>query len=231
VKRFVLWDVDGTLIHAGGAGREVFDVAVNEVLGRVVDHEVRLSGKTDPQIAREIMAAAAVPDDELERHLPAVLELIEKALAKEVERIRRDGRVLPGVGELLPRLHADPEVLQSVLTGNLEANALVKLGAFGLEQWIDLGSGAYGSDDHDRRRLVPVAIEKAKERHGVSFERHQVWVVGDTPRDFECAEAGGAHCLLVATGRIPMSELEGLGADAVLPDLSDVDQVLTLLGP
>jgi phosphoglycolate phosphatase len=230
VDRLVLWDVDGTLVRVGGAGREVFEVAVRKAFGRdVTGHGVAMSGKTDPEIAREILAFAAADDATADEHLAAVLEHLERELAGAVERMRQEGRVLPGVERLLPRLHDDPGMLQSVLTGNIAANALVKLAAFGLDRWLDLDVGAFGSDHHDRRELVPIAMKKARKRHGRSYEPADVWVVGDTPKDLACARAGGARCLLVATGHFPASELRSLEADAVLDDLTDVDRVLALL--
>jgi phosphoglycolate phosphatase-like HAD superfamily hydrolase len=144
--------------------------------------------------------------------------------------IRRDGYVHPGVDELLPRLHRTPGVVQSVLTGNLAANARLKLGAFGLDRWVELDIAATGSDHHDRAELVPQAVRKAEARFGHRFApSDQVWVVGDTPRDLQCARAGGARCLLVATGRFPFDALRPLEADAVLLDLSDVDRVVEIL--
>jgi phosphoglycolate phosphatase-like HAD superfamily hydrolase len=137
--------------------------------------------------------------------------------------------VHPGVAKLLPRLAAEPGVLQSLLTGNLEANARMKVAAFGLDRWLDFEAGAYGSDDADRERLVPVALERVERRYGRRLDPRDVWVVGDTPRDLACARAGGARCLLVGTGRDGYERLKGIGADAVLPDLSDADAVVDLL--
>jgi phosphoglycolate phosphatase len=105
----------------------------------------------------------------------------------------------------------------------------VKLAAFGLEKWLDLESGAYGSDHEDRRELVPIALEHLASLRGLHLTPEETWVVGDTPRDFECAEAGGAHCLLVATGSYSVEDLAPLGADATLPDLSDTPAVTRLL--
>lgn len=233
MKRLVLWDIDGTLLRAGEAGRAVFDAAIGRALQRELSpdvlQQVSMSGKTDPQIAREILVLAEVADHEVDRHLPEVLRHLEHELAAAADRIREAGHALPGVEELLPRLHADPDVLQSVLTGNLAANAAVKLGAFHLERWFDLDVGAYGSDHHDRTELVPIARAKAEQLHGRSFAPEQVWVIGDTPRDLDCARAGGARCLLVATGRYSFEDLAGLDADIVLGDLSDVDGVLAVL--
>ena len=229
-ERLVLWDVDGTLLRAGPVASSVFDVAVERALGRHPGaHGVAMSGKTDPQIALEILAAAEVHEDEAGSHLPAILRHLEDELAAAAERIREEGHVLPGVVEVLSRLHDDPGVLQTVLTGNVAGNAAVKLGAFGLERWLDLEVGAFGSDDADRRALVPVAMERARRHRGRQFTPEQVWVVGDTPGDLACARAGGARCLLVASGRIPADVLEEAGPDLLLPDLSDTDRVLEVL--
>lgn len=229
--RLVLWDVDGTLVRVGAVGREAFDVAVARVFGReVVGHGVAMAGKTDPQICREILTATELAvEEEVTGHLATVLEHLESELASSAERIRAEGRVLPGVEEVLSRLHDDPAILQSVLTGNTAANAAVKLSSFGLHRFLDLDIGAFGSDHHDRRELVPIAIGKARQLRGRSFSQEEVWVVGDTANDFACARAGGAHCVLVATGSSPVEELRGLGADAVFDDLSDVDRVVELL--
>ncbi|HEX2849958.1 MAG TPA: HAD hydrolase-like protein [Acidimicrobiales bacterium] len=234
MHRLVLWDVDGTLVRAGVAGRDVFETAIAHVLGRPlagdVMPQVSMSGKTDPQIATEILALAGVARGEIDAHLPPVLARLEVELAAAADRIRAEGVVLPGVGELLARLHHDPDVLQSVLTGNLAPNAVVKLAAFGLDEWLQLDVGAYGSDAVDRRDLVPIAIGKVARRYGRRFAPRETWIVGDTPRDLECARAGGARCLLVGTGRYAAGDLEDLGADAVLDDLADVDRVVSLLG-
>lgn len=120
-------------------------------------------------------------------------------------------------------------MLQSVLTGNLAANALVRLAAFGIESMFDLDVGAFGSDHADRSTLVPVAVGRAGALRGRRFTTGQVWVVGDSPKDLECARAGGVRCLLVATGRVSAAALLLLEPDALLPDLSDVDATLSVL--
>jgi phosphoglycolate phosphatase len=232
-RRLVLWDVDGTLLTGGAVAREAFDDAVAAVLGRdASDHGVQMSGKTDPQIAIEIMERVGLQEAEALERLPRVLEELELRLRAQAGRLRTEGRRHPGTLELLETLAADPEVLQSVLTGNLKPNAVLKLAAFGLEGFLDLEVGAYGSDHRVRDELIPVALRRVEERHGWRLAPSDTWVVGDTPADLACAKAGGARCLLVGTGRYAAPELEGLGADAVLADLSDTPNVRRLLtGP
>lgn len=226
----MLWDVDGTLLRTNGVAQRAFDVAAEHVLGRPPGgHEVRMSGKTDPLIALEILLFAGVPEEEANELLPRVVERLEAELAEARELVRQQGHVMPGVEALLGELHLDPRVVQSVLTGNTAANAAVKLEAFALDRWLDVEVGAFGSDDSDREQLVPIALDRVRRLRGRDLGPEDVWVVGDTPRDLACARAGGARCLLVATGRFSLGELEAEDADELLPDLTDTDRVLTLL--
>lgn len=225
----VLWDIDGTLIRAGRIAGTVFAAAVEAMFGvPAADHGVRYGGKTDPQIAREILAALSIDHDET--HLPALVAELERGLAAGRAEMREGGIVLPGVETVLAHLHDHPQVVNTVLTGNTRANAVVKLETFGLDRWIDVEVGAYGSDHHDRNVLVPVALDRLTAVYGpVDLDR--VWVVGDTPFDAACARAGGVRCLLVATGHATRAELDAAGADLVIDDLSATDAVVaTLLG-
>jgi len=231
-RRLILWDIDGTLVRWGPVGRLVFDRAVQDVVGIDPDgHGVSMGGKTDPQIALEIMRTMDVPDDVAERALPAVLAALERETADAFEEFRATGSAHPGVADVLARLAETPGVLQTVLTGNIAPNMRVKLAVFGLDTWLDLDIAATGSDSADRRTLVPIAMERAEIERGTRYEPDEVWVVGDTPRDLECARVAAARCALVATGRDDYEALAGLGADAVFEDLSDVGRVLSLLSP
>jgi phosphoglycolate phosphatase-like HAD superfamily hydrolase len=185
-----------------------------------------MSGKTDPQIVREYLALLELDDPD---HLPAVLLHLERELAAAADQLARDGKPCPGATELLPALAEDDRLHLSVLTGNIAPNAVVKLSAFGLQEWLDLETGAYGSDSEDRKALVPIALDRLSTLRGAHLSPDQTWVICDTPRDFECALAGGAHCLLVATGSYTVEELEQFGADAVLADMSDIEAVAKVL--
>jgi len=227
--RLVLWDIDGTLVNAGGIGAEVFDVAIERTLGVRPPARIHMSGMTDPQIVQGYLDMLAVGEAEGREHLPVILDHLAAELAAAESTIAARGRVMPGVEAVLARLDADPAVVQTVLTGNLAANAAVKLGAFGLQRWLDLEIGAFGSDRADRNELVPVALGRVADLRGWPFDPGQVWVVGDSPADLACARAGGVRCLLVATGRPTHEELAALAPDALLDDLSDTDAVVRLL--
>ena len=212
----VLWDVDGTLVRTAGHGRYAFEEAFTAVVGGVPDW-VEYAGRTDHQIALSML------NDSTE-HLPAVLDQLVEKLAARRDAIAADGHVYPGVREALAALHDADGVINSLLTGNLEANAAVKVGAFGLERWLDLEAGAYGSDPHERRSdLVAVARERAAARYG---EPTGAVLVGDTPLDVLAAREAGARAVAVATGFAELDALRASEPDALLQDLSDTEAAI-----
>lgn len=230
VGRLVLWDVDGTLLRGGTAARDALERAMASALGQEVASDgVRMSGKTDPGIFAELAAANGVARPDVGGVVDAAVAALPDRFAEVADRFAREGRVLPGVPEILKRLHERGDVLQTLLTGNLQPTGISKVALLGLDRWLLPEIGAYGSDDPVREHLVPLALERAADHLEGTVAPDDAWVVGDTPRDLACARAGGVRCLLVATGRFALDELSGLGADAVLPDLTDTAHVEALL--
>ena len=229
IHRVLLWDVDGTLVKTSGLGAAVFDVALERVLGVRPEVRVRMSGKTDPQIVREYLSEMGI--GETPELIEAVLRHVETELAAVAAtgRLAAEGTACPGAATILAQLATRPSVVSTLLTGNVYPNAVVKVAAFGLDKWLDLSVGAYGSDDHDRTLLVPRAMSRVAEQTGWQADPDQVWVIGDTPRDLDCARSAGVRCLLVGTGRYTADSLKGIGANAVLDDLSDTAAVVMLL--
>jgi phosphoglycolate phosphatase len=169
----VLWDVDGTLVRTAGHGRFAFEEAFRTVVGRNPE-PVDYAGRTDRQIV-EIMLGGGPGD------APRILEELAAALELRQEAMASEGYAYPGVPEVLEALHRRDDVINSLLTGNIQANAVVKVSAFGLERWFDFEVGAYGSDPHEERSdLVAVARERAAAKYG---EPTGAVLVGDTPLD------------------------------------------------
>jgi phosphoglycolate phosphatase len=225
--RLVLWDIDGTLVDSAGLGRDAFLEAFERVTGSQPDKLVAFAGRTDMEIALDLLETAGI--DHSERLLGDFEQALATAMADRAHLVRERGRAMPGVREALERLGEESGVTQSLLTGNIEPNAEVKLAAFGLNELVDMEIGAYGSDHRDRPELVAVARRKALDLRGRSFEPHEIVLVGDTPLDVLAALEGGARAVGVATGPFDEDELTSAGAAAVLADLSDLDSVLEAL--
>jgi phosphoglycolate phosphatase len=219
----VLWDIDGTLVSSGGVAAGAFLDAVAEVTGRRPSPERRdYGGRLDPEIADMLLAAVGAAP----ALVADVLAALERLVAGRLGELRAQTRTYPGVPALLAYL-AQAGVRQTVVTGNVAAIARHKLEAGVLIPPIEPAFGGYGDSAPDRAAVARVALDRLAAT-GWQPDLSQVWIVGDTPRDLACARAVGVRCALVATGRRPVGELAGLGADIVLPDLSDPRPLLDL---
>ena len=225
--RLFLFDIDGTLVTARGAGRAAIGRALAStygVTGPVEHYDFR--GKTDERIVRDLMGAAGLDAARIDAGLGACFA----AYVTELEAVLGDGRgvtVLPGVTDLVRSLAARDDALVGLLTGNIEAGARVKLRPTGL--WEHFRVGAFGSDHIDRRRLPAVACERAHRFCGRRFAFEEVTIIGDTPLDVDCARACGAVAVAVATGFHQAGELQACSPDRFFTDFSDVPAALAKL--
>ncbi|HMH52533.1 MAG TPA: haloacid dehalogenase-like hydrolase [Candidatus Acidoferrum sp.] len=225
--RLFLFDIDGTLVNAGGVGRTAVSNALTEVYGTtgaIDGYDFR--GRTDPRIVLDLIGAAGWDEADIHARLTTYFDVY----LRELDALVGDGarvRVLPGVGDVVRALSAREDAVVGLLTGNIEPGARVKLRSTGL--WPLFRVGAFGSDDVDRRRLPAVARRRAHEAlgHDIPFDR--VTIIGDTPLDVDCARASGALAVAVATGRYTGDELSACSPDVLFPDLSDVESVIDAL--
>lgn len=226
MPRLVLWDVDHTLIENAGVSKEIYAATFATLTGRTPTQLAPTEGRTDPDIMAEMLRQhghSAHPWAEIEAAL-------EHAGAEHQQALAARGNVLSGVRELLAELARRPHVVQTIVTGNIRANAEVKLGALDLARWFDLDVGGYGSDARDRAQLVAIARSRTAAKHGVEFGRSpNAVVIGDTPRDVEAARLGGAQIVAVASGIHGVDELKAAGARTIVPNLADTAAVLRLV--
>jgi phosphoglycolate phosphatase-like HAD superfamily hydrolase len=228
-KRLILWDIDGTLLSTGKVGRYALEQGAAVAAGLDDVPNVKMSGKTDQRILREIMQAAGLDDARIDELLPQAMAVAIEVLAEGRDRITSEGVVHPGVGTLVDRLAEIPGVRQSLVTGNLSPNARVKVAAMGLDAHIDFEAGAYGDDHHDRNELVPMAIARVRQLRGETYAPDEVWVIGDTEHDLTCARVAGVRCLLVGTNWDGPNAVASLEPDHYARDLSDTDGILQVL--
>lgn len=219
----VLWDVDHTLIDNGGVSRANYALAFELLTGAPPVVPASTGGRTDVTIMAGLLTDNGVQADRFD--VGQQLEALRAAGAHNRPLLEERGRALAGAADALDALGATADVVQSVLTGNIEANAWVKLDAFGLADLVDFEVGAFGHESPVRADLVAVAQHKARIRgfHAVS---DATVLIGDTERDVEAGRDGGARVIGVGTGGVSLDELTRAGAEWVLPDLTDTARLL-----
>ncbi len=221
-RRLVLFDIDGTLLLSGGAGRRAILAAIEEHVAALEPlRAVRFDGKTDPQIVSELFEVAGDPAPHEPHRMDRVLARYVSLLAQELSAPDHGAAPMPGVPGLLEHLTADSRVVLGLLTGNVVPGARLKLQAARIDP-DRFRVGAYGSDHARRSELPPIAARRAAPFFGRVPEGAEVVIIGDTPADVQCASSIGARTIGVATGSYTVQELREAGADLVLDDFSDL---------
>ncbi|MFZ9689065.1 MAG: HAD family hydrolase [Phycisphaerales bacterium] len=219
-----LWDIDGTLLKSEHAGIHAMLEALHALHpDRSFSFDgVEVSGRLDPLIYRELAAKHGIPGDD-------AAHATFRATYAERLRARLDARntvrALAGVGELVRALHDHAHWEQGLLTGNYERTGRLKVRHAGIDP-DRFVVNAWGDDGPDRRSLVPVAMNRYRDRHAREGDPRQVLIIGDTPYDVDCARAAGARVLATATGKFTVDELHAAGADRTVPDLRDTASIM-----
>lgn len=217
----LLFDIDGTLMK--GASRAHAD-ALCRALKNVHNVDVEgiklagsAAGRTDGEIARLYLLEAGVSAERIDARADDVraecCRLYAGLCPSDLSQM-----VVPGIPDLLAALHADPAMQLSLLTGNFEPVARIKLRAGGIGKWFSPDHGGFGSDSEDRTMLPAIARRRAGEASGLgtSWPRERTVVIGDTPRDIACAHADDLRCIAVTTG--PHARDDLTGADFIVDD-------------
>jgi phosphoglycolate phosphatase-like HAD superfamily hydrolase len=210
-----------------GSGAEIYARTFPRITGRPLEQIAEMAGRTEWTIMAEtLMLHQIEASDALLAEYGAVLAAEFAAAEHE---LRERGRPLPGARAALMELAARPDVVQSVLTGNIEPIAIGKLTMFGLAEYVDFAVGAYGLDHADRAELVHIARERAAKIYGETFTPAGTVLIGDTPNDVRAGHEGGARVVAVATGASDRAALLRAGAETVLDDLTDLTAVISAI--
>lgn len=217
--RLVLFDIDGTLVATGGAGLHAFADVARSRFGRPGAMErINFAGRTDLSIIREFFRVSGIAPTPA--HFQAFLDDYVFWLDHHLARL--EGRVLPGVHDILRRFRAvgEPPRL-GLLTGNIRLGAELKLRSLGL--WQEFELGAFSDDHEDRNQLAAIARDRGSAHLGRHVPGDEVLVIGDTPLDIACARAIGARCLAVATGGSSLDQLADHRPTWTVPTLVHAD--------
>jgi phosphoglycolate phosphatase-like HAD superfamily hydrolase len=214
------------LLKASREHAEALHAALRRVHGiEIPAARVEAAGRTDGAIARSILLLAGVPQDRIDDRASEVRAACIEEYAHRCPPDLRP-RLSPGIAEVLDTLAARDELKLSLLTGNIEPVARLKLQRAGIGNHFPRGQGAFGSDHEDRAALPPIARRRAGDGRG-AWPREDTVVIGDTPRDIACARADGVRVIAVATG--PFAAADLTGADVVVGHASQIPGALASL--
>lgn len=230
-KSLLLFDIDGTLMITKGAGSRCLERAGRMVFGEEFEFTKFTVGTLDPEIFAHLALHNEI--DHGQENLARFRETYLKELEQELVRIAHDILIMPGITELLetlrPRLSDQGDLVLGILTGNYKKAATLKLDAAGFD-WSMFPVTAFAEDGKTRNDLPRVAMDQFEKITGEKANPQQTFIIGDTPRDIECAKAHGCVSIAVATGRYRMNQLQEAGGDVVVESLADPAPLLERLG-
>ena len=227
MERLILFDIDGTLTRTEN-GYVPFNEAILQTFGCTGDiRTVVPDGNTDPLIVQDIFAKANFVFEFQDRIWEQFTINSRERYHHHVMQGTTKVRALPGTDTLLRALAANEKICSSVVTGNFEATAEIKLETAGLAAY--LRRGAYASDSHVRADLPAIAKARCERITGSTLLVEQCIIIGDTPNDLQAARQNHMKCILVGTGRYPIEELRYFEPDGCLADLVDTDAVVEAL--
>jgi phosphoglycolate phosphatase len=219
----LFWDIDGTLLTTARGGMFAWDDGVKEITGKDFQLQtLRVPGLTDYQIAAKTCELLG---------LDASAPLVERLVRRYEELLptslpRRTGHVLPNVREILEQLRGRADVRSYLLTGNTRGGAKAKLTHYGLIDFFP--EGAFAEDTRARATIAQRALELARATGPVAEQ--DIFVIGDTPHDIECANAIGVRTIAVATGGYSVDELREHDPWQLFAELPPPDEFFRLVG-
>ncbi len=224
--KLLLFDVDMTLIDSGGVGRSAMLLALEDMFGAANGLSgISFAGRTDPLILREALDcyglswSQRIEDEFKASYLQNLATMIKTDCAGQ--------DIKPGIESVLLTAHERADIVLALLTGNWHQGAHIKLSHFGLFDFFEFG--AYSDDSYIRSELPPVAAQRFHQLKGTRIDPGDVYVIGDTPLDVECARPFGAKAVAVATGHFTTTQLQAARPDYLFSDLSDTSAFFEML--
>lgn len=198
--KIILFDIDGTLIKAGGAGARALNHAVQAMTGHPeACQSFQLQGATDKANFENAFRAGAGRKP-TSREMTSLTEKYVSRLPVEVLASVKAKKYfkVKGVEKFLARLSGRKDVLVGLGTGNLKEGAFIKLEPSGLMKHFAFGG--FGCDSHHRSVVLQKAVGRAARLARVKIKDNEVFIIGDTHRDVEAAKEAGYHSGVVMDG-------------------------------
>ncbi len=221
--KLLLFDIDGTLIRTAGAGKVSMERSFEKVFGiKNGFHDIHMMGRTDPSILIEALSGHRLEWDK--EKIDRFRETYFRFLENEIQKPRPGKKVCPGIYSLLQSLDKQSDIILGLLTGNWQQSAMIKLGHFQIDHYFTMG--AFADDSSDRNELVPIAIKRVVREQKIRIEKRNVYVIGDTPLDIQCAKPHGVQTVAVATGFHSVQDLALEKPDYLFHNFEQTEQIV-----
>ncbi len=230
MKKLILFDLDGTLVYTGSAGRTALNKAIKKLYGKEPKYEHSLiSGCTDTQnfaSVYKLIKGKKPSKAEIKKINDTYLELLPQEVAKSVKQ--KNYKFVPGIKKLLAALSKEKNIVIGLGTGNIKRGAEIKLEPSGLLKYFVCGG--YGEDAHDRADMLKAAVKRAEKTCKTKFTPDQVYIVGDTHHDVLAAKACGFHSAAITCGFGDMKQLQRAAAELQIKNFNDIQTFYVWLG-
>lgn len=231
MKKLVLFDLDGTLVNAGGCGRTALRKAIEELYGvkPEFDHSL-ISGRTDTDnfaIVYSLVKKGKKPTAaDMKKMTAKYLELLPQEVHASVRCKRYDE--IPGAEKFLTLLSKEKDVILGLGTGNLKEGVKLKLEPSGFGKFFSVGG--YGEDGHTREEMLLAAVKRAEKKFKTKIAPENVYVIGDTHRDIVAAKNCGFHSAAITGGFGDAQKLQRAAAELEMKDFKDITTFCVWLG-
>ncbi|MDS1272559.1 haloacid dehalogenase-like hydrolase [Lipingzhangella sp. LS1_29] len=216
-----MWSIDRTLVDVAQVTRRAYAEAFEQVTGQPLVYLTATQGLSDSELFYEFLARNNLPVDPEDDQLPFFVEALEEAFANHRHELTTKGHEMPGARAALDAVARMPGTVQTVVTGTIRANALAQLSAFGMDNYLDLEIGGFGSDTYTIASLLQLTRMRAeRERQNVFPEETTIHVTNST-RGVEAARIGRAVPVAVVSGSATRGQLQNAGAEHILDDIAD----------
>lgn len=222
MKPIFLFDIDGTLLHTERAFMRnlISELMEGHSLDPKVLEDFTFAGKTDHDIFRSLLGSQH-SDDSLYHRLKHgyVQQMKLKLQATHLhlyEAVEACLHYLANAGYHL-----------GLLTGNFREVADCKLSRSNLHHFFSFG--AFGDHHSDRNKLGPAALSSYNQRYSRASNPSEYVIIGDTPKDIQCAKSLGCASVAVTTGHYSREMLLDYEPDIILDSLINPEEWLVKL--
>ncbi len=221
--KLFLFDIDGTLINSGGSGQKAANIVFEKYFHiKNGFSKVQLRGRSDTAIWNDVINNFKIPQSEYIKLKPVLFREYYKTLKKVI--ISADKKeLLPNVKETI-RYIIKKEYKLGLITGNLKQGAYIKINAFDLGKFFPVGG--FGNDSGSRDIIAKKAISRAKKFYNFNFSNDNIYIIGDTPADIQCALNNNVIAVAVATGKHSIEELKKYNPHYTLKNLNELKNII-----